>query len=282
MGHRFFKDLVRRLAVAGVAVLGLILMLAIAHRGLLALFVVAISAVIIVGALYEFYRLAQHKGFKPLVSLGIGTAVGFVIASYMAALGTCSPPIPSMVLALALASALVARFRRIEGALGDVAVTMFGLVYVVATLTCVIRILYGFHGADVVQGTRWVIFLLAVTKLSDLGGYFVGMLLGRHKLAPRLSPAKTLEGLFGGLALALAGSLCFAWAGWVTLGEAIGLGLGLAIAGQLGDLSESLLKRDAEVKNSGKIPGLGGVLDMVDSILLAAPLLYGYLWATRL
>jgi phosphatidate cytidylyltransferase len=283
MGHRrLVKDLSRRVAVAAIAIVGLILLLSVAHRGMLALFVVALSALIISGALWEFYRLAHAKGFRPMVNLGVAASVGYVAASYMVAQGRCAPPVPSMVLALALVGALLGRFKKLEGSLGDVAVTLLGLVFVTATLSCIVRILYAFPENNAVLGTRWVIYLITVTKLSDLGGYFVGMLLGRHKLAPRLSPAKTLEGLFGGIAFALVGSLCFGWSGLLGMWEAVGLGLALAIAGQLGDLSESLFKRDAGVKDSGRIPGLGGVLDMVDSLLLAGPLVYGYLWATVL
>jgi phosphatidate cytidylyltransferase len=127
------------------------------------------------------------------------------------------------------------------------------------------------------DGRGWVLLLLFTVFATDTGAYAVGRLFGRRKLAPRVSPAKTVEGALGGLVAAAV--VC------LVLNEALGLGqrplgllaLGAAIgvAGQIGDLGESLLKRSLGVKDMGRIfPGHGGVLDRLDSILFAAPLLY--------
>ncbi len=133
--------------------------------------------------------------------------------------------------------------------------------------------------------------LVVVVKMGDIGAYTVGRLIGRHKMAPRLSPGKTWEGLSGGLVFACVGSCAiFGWLvpwmrleaaesgiiGWIVYGLLVGL------AGVLGDLSVSLLKRDAGRKDSSQwIPGFGGVLDLLDSILIAAPAAY-VLWVTGL
>lgn len=135
----------------------------------------------------------------------------------------------------------------------------------------------GFKGTTAV-----ILMILLMVKFTDIGAYFGGRMLGRHKLIPWLSPGKTWEGLFFGLLTAAAIGVLFApWAGkhgipanWVWWR---GLLFGAVIGGigQIGDLLESLMKRDAEVKDSGKlVPGFGGVLDIIDSPLLAAPIAY--------
>jgi phosphatidate cytidylyltransferase len=139
-----------------------------------------------------------------------------------------------------------------------------------------------------VDGRWWIAYLLVVTKITDIGAYFAGSLWGRRKLAPNISPKKTIEGAIVGLACALTASFVFGLGiGYTTsfrLGvfEWLFLGLILGVVGQFGDLSESLLKRDANKKDSNALPGLGGVLDSIDSILFNAPIIYIYLHFIKL
>lgn len=122
--------------------------------------------------------------------------------------------------------------------------------------------------------------VLAIPKISDSGAFFVGRSLGRHKLIPRISPGKTIEGAIGGFVFGVLGSLlmCYGIAPALfglpvplELPLAIGYGLWIALAGMLGDLAESMFKRDARIKDSGGwLPGLGGMLDVVDSVLAAS------------
>lgn len=130
-----------------------------------------------------------------------------------------------------------------------------------------------------------ILYLVAVVKVTDMGAYFTGRACGRHKLFPRISPAKTWEGLAGGIISAVAASFLFNWLTDFHLGDlslrprdVIILGLGLAVAGTVGDLFESLLKRASSTKDSGVIaPGLGGILDIIDSLLFGGPILYAYI-----
>jgi phosphatidate cytidylyltransferase len=139
-----------------------------------------------------------------------------------------------------------------------------------------------------VDGRWWITYLLVVTKITDIGAYFGGNLWGRRKLAPNISPKKTIEGAVVGLGCAVLASfifhLCSEYTRYFRLGvyEWVFLGLILGAVGQFGDLSESLLKRDANKKDSNALPGLGGVLDSLDSILFTAPIIYIYLQFIKL
>lgn len=133
-------------------------------------------------------------------------------------------------------------------------------------------------------GRMMVLYLVGVVKISDVGAYFSGCTLGRHKLYPRLSPKKTWEGLAGGVISSLIVSLLFYVLAGGRLGvlhlgliDALVLGCILPVVGVLGDLFESLLKRASGLKDSGStIPGMGGLLDVFDSLLFGAPVLYAY------
>ena len=138
-----------------------------------------------------------------------------------------------------------------------------------------------FLGLD--DGRLWIAYLISVTKMTDIGGYFFGNLWGKEKLAPCLSPQKTWIGaIFGFISAIIASLVFFAVSVFVpsfdlTLKASIFLGMLVGIASQLGDLAESLLKRDAKAKDSNSIPGIGGVLDLIDSLLFTTPVVYLFL-----
>lgn len=126
---------------------------------------------------------------------------------------------------------------------------------------------------------KMVLLVFVLLWTNDTFAYLTGRLLGKHKLFERISPGKTIEGSIGGLVFTLAGVIVFShYADWLSLGEAIGLGLIAVVFGTLGDLCESMLKRQAGVKDSGNlIPGHGGILDRFDSVLFAIPFVYVFL-----
>lgn len=173
------------------------------------------------------------------------------------------------------------RFRGPGGTTATIAATTFILAYV-GLLGSFILQLRWFPGPY--HGLVPLAALVATAKGTDIGAYTVGRIMGRHKLWPALSPNKTVEGGIGGLIFAVGASLgvtlvairvvhapCLGW------GEAIGFGLAVGVAAQLGDLMESMIKRDCERKDaSAAVPGFGGVLDVLDSLLFAAPVAYGY------
>ncbi|MCX6935735.1 MAG: phosphatidate cytidylyltransferase [Verrucomicrobia bacterium] len=172
---------------------------------------------------------------------------------------------------------------RIDGATVAMALTLFGFFYVPYLLNYATKILYCVPDA---KGVGLLVYAVAVTKFTDVGAYVAGALLGRHKLSPVISPKKTWEGLGGGLILALVTSLTLIHYFPESLGSLRGvhgwiLGIGLAGVSVIGDLGESVVKRDARVKDSGQfLPGIGGALDLVDSLLFSLPVFYGYLVLT--
>jgi phosphatidate cytidylyltransferase len=148
-----------------------------------------------------------------------------------------------------------------------------------------------FPFGSIQDGRWWLIYVLAVTKMTDIGAYFCGKLFGKTKLAAYISPKKTIEGSLGGLIIGIVTSYVFSEGmhGWLTplpmiltVSQSIWLGGITSFLAQFGDLSESLLKRDMGVKDSNQLPGVGGMLDMMDSLVFTAPFIYIYLKASYL
>lgn len=162
-----------------------------------------------------------------------------------------------------------------------IAVTTLGFVYIPVMFSFLSRLLFLPASSDPIPGAWLVVWLAAVTKFTDMGAYVTGSLIGKHKMIPHISPKKTWQGFVGGLLFAqLAGCGLFAimpgkllllscW-GWV-----VGLSLLLALLAVVGDLAESVLKRSIGTKDSGNtLPGIGGTLDLIDSLCFTAPVLY--------
>lgn len=177
-------------------------------------------------------------------------------------------------------------FSKVEGAIVHIATCFFGIVYILVPMTLMVRILYPGTFADpTIDGRLWLAYLLIVTKITDIGAYFLGTRWGKTKIAPRISPGKTYVGAFGGLLFAVGASFVFATISYffpslhfhLTYLQAFVLGALLGIFGQLGDLAESLLKRDAKVKDSSPVLGSGGALDSLDSLLFTAPIVYTFI-----
>jgi phosphatidate cytidylyltransferase len=175
---------------------------------------------------------------------------------------------------------LIALRRRTERAIADMAVTLFIVLYLGLLPQHLIHL-----RLESPTRTAWLLlYFVATVKISDIGAYFTGYFFGKHKMIPWLSPKKTFEGLAGGIAASIAMAILFPMiAGGGDLQAGLGLGLNwpkaaifglfMAVLGQAGDLLESLIKRDAQAKDSASaVPAFGGVLDIIDSLLLTAPL----------
>src|SRR6202012_3376094 len=171
--------------------------------------------------------------------------------------------------------------KRNTSGITAIAVTLLGLMYVPWLMNFIQKI--NFFPALAGDGKFYVFYFILLTKFSDTGAYVVGSLIGRHKMIPRISPGKTWEGFVGALLVSTGASLVFVhFFGNHMLGmnqmHAIILGLILSSTAVIGDLIESLFKREAGVKDSGTtFPGIGGILDLLDSLLFNAPIMYLYL-----
>jgi phosphatidate cytidylyltransferase len=235
--------------------------------------------------LMEFYDLVSRRGLVCFKAWGIFGGLLLMVSTFVY-LSRGVPPAKandfetSFLILFVLGLCLRQFFsRRNPSGLLAISTTLFGLMYVPWLLNFVQKIVF----FPRVNGRFYVLFFILVTKFSDMGAYLVGSLLGKHKMVPRISPGKTWEGFAGAIALSVAASLLFAhFAGGelagMNLGHALALGVLLGSAAVLGDLIESLFKREAGVKDSGKLfPGIGGILDLLDSLLFNAPLMYLYL-----
>ena len=209
-----------------------------------------------------------------------------LVAAIAAAQDRAVPAALSAIIIVGLIWTLLVR-RDFEDGLRDLGLSLVGIFYTGLLLPHFIwlRTLENWQaGWPPPDGARWVIFVLLIAMAGDAGGYGVGHALGRHKLAPRVSPGKTIEGAIG---IVLASLLAAAAAKLIFLQqrswtELLSLGLVMAILGQLGDLSESIMKRTFGVKESGRLfPGHGGVLDRTDSLLFPVTFLYYYLVFSR-
>lgn len=231
------------------------------------------TALVLVGALLgsrELFTLLPPVGPAGRTIAGIGTVALIAASGFLpresALLGLgLVPLVPAFLCVAALARPVP------EDGIDEMRTTVFVFVYLGLLPTALVWLRCGYP-----DGWSIVLALLVATKCADIGAYFTGSFLGRTKLIPRLSPNKTVEGLLGGLTLAaLMGGLLFGpWLDVAGIGFGFGLLVGLTAGafGTLGDLVESQLKRAARVKDSGRVlPGFGGILDMIDSPILAAP-----------
>lgn len=245
----------------------------------------------------DLIHLANAGGIQPLPWAVYGGNLLLLASHWLPVAGgsldagrSCTAPMAGVLVALAIGCLAVllgemSRYRKPGGVLVNAATAVLCLVYVGGMLSFAVQL-------RMAWGLGALASLVFVVKAGDIGAYSIGRLVGRHKLAPVLSPGKTVEGAIGALVFACFGSwACFAWLvpflapegakgtsawGWMAFGLLVGL------AGMLGDLAESLLKRDVGCKDSSRwLPGFGGVLDILDSILFAAPVAW-LCWALGL
>lgn len=237
-----------------------------------------VAFILFTPALKEYYDLAKAKGYKPHPSIGYLLSAAYVCGLYLLAEHPFQDMIPFITLQLSLLFLFLIFFFQGERPLLNSAVTLFGIVYLTIPLNCTLQIVYLFD-PKTSQGGWWGFYLLTITYATNAFALFFGKWTGKHKMAPYISPSKTWEGAAGGLVAAIGASLLFSILSPLPLSLITGIILGtiLALLAQIGDLAESLLKRDAKVKDSANIPGFGGLLDLVDSLVFTAPFLYLYL-----
>ncbi len=251
--------------------------------------------------LREFYRFARHLGWKPFSLFGYVLCVLFFFgheqwcmekwhgAEHVLPQGI---DILTLLSAVAVGGSFVGQIFRKEqkGAMGNVATTLLGIAYCFYLISFIARMRHlgiardGLPERWVYDGAEFVFLFVSIAKAADVGGLLIGSLIGKHKLCPHLSPKKTWEGAVGGMctSVGLLSVFCLlapngtvASLGWSKI---VLLGVLLSVTSLIGDLVESALKRDSAVKDAGtSVPGFGGILDMLDSLMISGPMMYYYL-----
>jgi phosphatidate cytidylyltransferase len=247
-----------------------------------------------VSGLAEFYGIAAKRELVCFTGWGIFGGVLLMVGTFLELtgyIGTQGGPArvndfeTSFIILFVLGLCLRQFFSKSNTA-GIIAIstTLFGLMYVPWLLNFIQKInFFPFPHGTPGDGKFYVVYFILVTKFSDSGAYAVGSLIGKHKMIPRISPGKTWEGFGGAIVVSTLGSILFAHffhdrLMGMNLIHAVILGIILSVCAVVGDLIESLFKREAGVKDSGRLfPGIGGILDLLDSLLFNAPIMYLYL-----
>lgn len=245
----------------------------------------------IAGAFEYYHLLSGDANARSFRALGLVVCAGYWLAvSWHVLLHKTEPPmwIDLAALVLAVQGAFLLCYRHeLEGGqtLQRIFSTVFGVVYTAILFGFLLRLMYFGPNGGSLGGLFFMLFLVMVTKFCDMGAYAFGVLWGRHKMIPRISPAKSWEGLAG----AFVGGFVAVIILLLTIPDRLiplnwvhGLVLApvLCLAGVAGDLAESVIKRCAHTKDSGHaLPGIGGILDLTDSLLFTAPIFYFYLAA---
>lgn len=233
-------------------------------------FFILIFSVIIIGQ-YEFYTILSRDGIQPSKIIGIPLGGLSPIIFYTGDLSLINPFITAVIF-FVIIGRIISK-KDIKKAYADVSITFFG-VFLVAWLMG-----YQILLRNLDEGSNLILLLYTIIWMVDTAAYIVGSAIGRHRLAPVLSPKKSWEGAIAGLiaGLGMAFIAKFSFFDALSYRDCLILGSGLSVFGQLGDISESMFKRGAEVKDSGSlIPGHGGILDKMDSLLYTSPALYYY------
>lgn len=233
-------------------------------------------------AAWELFRMARETGAMPIEPAGIALAALLPIAVHAQRLGIYTLSLTAIVAMLLLLFASAIWLRGPAGKpLSSVAITAFGVAYA-GLFSYIYAIRYHDYAVGAAAGTALVFLPIILTWTTDIGAYMFGRLFGRKKLIPSVSPGKTVEGAVGGLGLAIV--ICLLYVRFIlmpyaqlglTIQGAVLFAIVISVAAQTGDLAESLLKREAGVKDSSRIiPGHGGILDRFDSLLFVMPVAF--------
>ncbi len=237
-------------------------------------YVFSLVAITLIGlALYEFYTMVEKKELFVYRYFGIVLGILVPLGIHLKMGGFIMDVEPLLIVLICLFTVMIQLTRRDSShTLRKMSVTLFGILYISWLFSFIIKIKF------LPNGGLLCAFLILVTKGGDIGAYIVGSLIGRHALIPRISPKKSVEGLIGGLIFSFGLAVFFKpFLHFISYTHILILGVLLGILGQMGDLSESLIKRDCDIKDASMIfPGLGGALDILDSLLFTTPVFYFY------
>jgi phosphatidate cytidylyltransferase len=235
------------------------------------------SCLLILIALYEFFYMVEKKGVRLFKPLGLLVGVLIPITTYFRFPLQEGWQFLFVVIGIFILFLSELTKREAHQSILSISATIFGVIYISWCFSFLIRV------RQLPEGAMLTGFLILTTKSSDVGAYLWGKRFGKTRLLRKISPKKSLEGAIGGFFTSLVVGIIFSlFIGSINFWEKFFLIIILAIIAQLGDLFESLIKRDCQVKDSGKLlPGMGGILDVIDSLIFTAPTFYLYLTMMR-
>ena len=238
---------------------------------------------ILVGSLFEFYRLSLKSRVRPQMFLGVGLGVLLFITTFLHASGIVDLPIMFYAfIPLSMGVFVVELYRNQSRPFTNIAYTLLGIVYIAGPLSLMNYIGFSPTIGGASYDFRLILGFFFLLWANDTGAYLVGMSIGKHRLFPRISPKKSWEGFFGGILVSMGiGALLSLFFTDFTLHIWVVMALLISISGVFGDLIESMYKRSLNVKDSGNImPGHGGFLDRFDAVFFASPIVFVYLQLT--
>ncbi len=285
-------SLIQRILVGGIAIIMFLMIVYYAHTPLFGWIFTPVLGVVVSMALWEYYQMSVAMNYRPMIRTGIWGAGLYLLACWTHILNPDLLYLPGAVLLILLLIAFLLQLPgNVDNPLPNLAITIFGIAYIVMPLASILYVTYFPFKLPGHDGRWWLLYLVLVTKMTDIGGFAIGKTFGKTPLAPRISPKKTVEGTLGGVIFATIASVVVtqmaAQAGGfpspiqLSLISSILMGILIGGAAQMGDLAESLLKRNAGVKDSSHLPGLGGILDIMDSMIFTAPIIFLYLSAMQ-
>ena len=245
-----------------------------------------LGGILVIGAIYEYYKLIARTGAQPQKTAGSITALTIYLVSVFVASGLIDSVYYLVVMAELMFIITAELLRKQERPFDALAQTVFGIVFIAVPFSLFPYMTFGFQGLDPILQASTTDFspglILGIFILSwsfDVAAYLFGTWLGKHKLVERISPEKSWEGFIFGLVI----TILIAWliSLWIKIPDVISwiiIGIIVAVTGTLGDLAESMLKRSVGAKDSGSmLPGHGGILDRFDSLILSLPFVFLYI-----
>lgn len=268
------SNLQQRLLVSGIGFPLAIAAVALSQTPVWSLIFASVIAILAAFALKEMYEMEIMKGLNPDPGISIFFSIGYLASLIYA------PKLSELILLAYAIIIFLIYFQKDKEPIFNLSATFFGFLYITLPLSFLVRIAMINDPSQ--DGRIWLFYLLFVVKATDTAAFFFGKKFGKRPLAPVISPKKTWEGALCGFVFSLLISVLFSFIPHIFPGarfslsipESIAIGVLISILAQVGDLAESVLKRDANVKDSSSLPGVGGFLDILDSLVFAAPLVY--------